>query len=152
MRRISSKLTRWHKKGFPIFWVLFCGVFVVIAIDGALAGKLPFGVVMIPAGMIAFMFILRWILGISQSLDEVYVSDDIVIVRKNHVEDSFPITNIINVSGEMGNPQRITLTLREPCRFGREIVFLPPHHWWPFCRHPLVEELIRRSRPLPVDG
>lgn len=153
MRRISSKLTWWHKKGFPIGWVLYCSVFVVGAIGGWLGGNLPFPVVLIPLSMIVFMFILQWMLGIVQSLDEVFLSDDQVLVRKNSIEDSFPITNIINVAAcWMSHPESITLTLREPCRFGREIVFLAPHRWWSFpLQHPLAEELIRLAHGLPIE-
>lgn len=154
MRRISSALTWWHKKGFPIAWVLFCSIFVLIAVREALNGKLPFPVVLIPIGLIAFMFILGWCLKLFQLLDEVFLSEDTVVVRKKDAEDSFPITNIINVTAsEMSNPETITLTLREACRFGRELVFLPPLRWWPFPRrHPLADELIRRSHGLSVDA
>jgi hypothetical protein len=45
------------------------------------------------------------------------------------------------------NPPRVTLTLRTPSRFGKEITFSPPASMNPFNafkKSPVVDELIQR--------
>ncbi len=56
------------------------------------------------------------------------------------------LTDIINVGyTQFVNPPRITLTLRQPGRFGREVSFSPPQSFLaPFARNKLASELIER--------
>ncbi|MCI0379863.1 MAG: hypothetical protein L0215_19960 [Gemmataceae bacterium] len=91
---------------------------------------------------------MRWF--VWSLIDQVWLAGEELIVRNRGDEDRFPVTNIINVEASLGNPERITLILREPCRFGREILFIPPTRWWPLSRHPLADELIRRINKLPA--
>jgi hypothetical protein len=42
------------------------------------------------------------------------------------------------------NPPRITLTLRYPCRFGKDMTFSPLARLNPFSKNPIAEELIER--------
>lgn len=152
MRRISSPWTWWYKRGFPILWFGFLALCVLLVALAAPGQQAPPEMVLVPAGMALFGYVLmRWL--VFPLADEVYLSDDLVIVRSGAEEDSFPITNIINVeSSRMMHPERITLTLREPCRFGREVVFSPPTRWGlALTRHPLADELIRRANGLPAD-
>ena len=145
MRQISSKLTVGYKLVFPIVWFGSLAAFVVVAISGALNRQF----LLIPLAMAIFgYFLMRWLL--LPLVDEVYLSEDRLILRNRGDEDSFPVTNIVNVvASMMTNPERITLTLRSPCRFGHEIVFCPPYRWWHFTRHPFAEELIRLAHSLP---
>ena len=96
-------------------------------------------------GMAAFgYFLMRWL--VFPLADEVLIEDDEIIVKNRGQEDRFPITNIMNVEASLFvNPERVVLMLKEPCGFGREIVFSPPTRWLHFSRHPIAEELIRRA-------
>jgi hypothetical protein len=77
-------------------------------------------------------------------VDEMYLGQDELIVRNGGEEERVPLSNVINVNATvMTNPERITLTLREPSKFGKEIVFEPPLRFWHFGRHPLAAELIQ---------
>src|SRR5437763_1307724 len=127
MRRISSTLTWWFKRAFPIYMFRFLALFELIAILGALAQQpVPVPFLLVPVVMAVFGYLMmRWL--VFPLVDEVYLADDEVIVRNRGEETSFPVTNIINVeSSRMTSPERITLTLREPCSFGQEIAFCPP--------------------------
>jgi hypothetical protein len=42
------------------------------------------------------------------------------------------------------NPERVTLALREPGRFGKEITFSPARRFLAFARSPVINELIER--------
>lgn len=151
MRRISSSLTWWHKKGFPAFWFGFLALFTVIWIPGIFLQQVPAPTLLVPVGMAVFGYLLmRWL--VFPLLDEVWLEGDQIVVRNRGEEDRFPIANIINVQAELFvNPERIVLMLKEPCKFGREIVFSPPFRWWHLRRHPLADELMRRVHHIDDD-
>jgi hypothetical protein len=51
-------------------------------------------------------------------------------VRFGPDEERIPLTDVINVGyTQFVNPPRITLTLRQPGRFGREVSFSPPRRF-----------------------
>jgi hypothetical protein len=138
MRRLSSTMTVFYKVFFPILWIGFTVVFTarVAIVAGAPA--------VIPAAIGLVVLFLNWWLT-APFADAVWLThDDEVIVRKGGHEDRFPFRNVDHVdSWYYVNPERITLVLEEPCRFGREVAFLPPVTIrLPFTRHPLADELI----------
>lgn len=94
--------------------------------------------------MIAFGYILmRWL--VFPLADEVWIDGVDMVVRNNGYEERFPVTNILHVKLSLfRNPERITLTLKEPCAFGRKIAFMP-RCCFGILRHPIVEELILRA-------
>jgi hypothetical protein len=145
MRRISSTWTWWYKKAFPVIWFGFLGLFTLVWIPGVVQQQVSPATLLIPLGMAAFGYLVMRRLVFSL-VDEVWIENDDIVVRNGDQEDRFPITHIINVEAPLFvNPERIVLTLSEPCLFGREIAFSPPYRWWPLSRHPLAEELIRRA-------
>jgi hypothetical protein len=79
--------------------------------------------------------------------DEVWDEGDALRVRFGHDEERIPLADIINVSyAGVTNPPRITLTLRSPGRFGREVTFSPQQSFLSplFRPNPLVSDLIAR--------
>lgn len=154
MRRISSKWTWWWKSVFPALWYGFLIFATVASLIGAKApgnqANPPIPLLLaIFVGMGVFGYVLtRWL--IFPLMDEVYLADDHLLVRNRGEEDTIPLDNVVNVEGSvMMSPERITLTLREPSRFGREIIFCPPFRWWTLTRHPLADELMRLVHKLP---
>ena len=82
-------------------------------------------------------------------MDEVYLDGDDLVILNEGGEDRFPLANIVNVDDtQFVNPERITLTLRHASRFGGEVVFTPTKRLWPFGKHPVAKELIRRAHGL----
>lgn len=147
-RRISSSSTWWHKRAFPLIWFAFLGVFIVGMTPLAMMGKFPAPMLVMPVAMMAFGYYLfralLWPLA-----DEVWWDGDELVVRNGGDEEWIAIDNVVNIdSTPFVNPEQVRLTLREPCRFGREIVFMPPMRFWPFGRHPLVRELMQRVHRL----
>ena len=60
-------------------------------------------------------------------------------------EERIALKNIINVGfSTMTNPERVTLTLREPCSLGKEVTFNPPRRFLTLSRSPIIGELIER--------
>ena len=105
-------------------------------------------VLIIPALLAIFGYLMmRWL--VFPLADEVFLDGDMVLVRKDGIAARFPVRQIINVEASMmTNPERITLTLREPCELGREIVFTPTFRFHLFSRHPVTEELIGMANGL----
>lgn len=150
MRRISSKMTWWNKKAVPTLWFGFLAVFTCFWIPAVLQGQVPAFTLLGPIGMAVFAYLLMRAL-VFCLVDEVWLDGDDVIVRNRGEEDRFPIANIANVDcAFLTNPERITLTLRTPTHFGREIAFSPPQRLFPFGRHPIARELVARIHGLDV--
>ena len=146
-KRISSRNTAFLKRVFPILWFGIIALFIAVALLGARHGPSPPAVVYVaPVLVLAFGYFLirRLVLDLA---DEVYDEGDALRVRFGSDEERIPLANIINVSyAGLTNPQRITLTLRTPGRFGRQVTFSPPRKLFGslFADNPLVNELIER--------
>jgi hypothetical protein len=152
MRKLSSGMTFWHRRVFPVFWFGFLTLWTVCAALLSRKAGPPLFVFFIPAVMAVFgYFLMRWL--VFPLADEVFLDEDEMIVRKNGKEVRFPVRQIMNVdSSMMTNPERITLTLREPTELGREIVFSPTFRFHLFSRHPIAEELIARANGFEPKG
>jgi hypothetical protein len=152
MRKISSRLTFWYRRVFPVFWFGFLALWTMFATLWPGRGHPPLFVLFFPAVMaLAGYLMMRRLL--FPLADEVFLDGDEVIVRKNGKEIRFDVRQIINVdSSTLRSPQRITLTLRKPSELGREILFCPKYRFLLFSRHPTAEELIAKSNGLEWTG
>lgn len=78
-------------------------------------------------------------------VDEVWDAGDALIVKSKNQEERISLSEIMNVSySPIINPPRVTLTLRRPGRFGREVTFPAPIRLVPFSKSPIVDKLIDR--------
>lgn len=144
MKRISSS-TFFLKRIFPVIWFGFLAFFVITAFLGHPSGNtlpLPFFIVPIVMGVFGYLLLKKLVFDLA---DEVSDAGDFLVVRFGKVEDHIALANIINVSySVMTNPPRVTLTLRQSGRFGKEVSFSPPISWVPFSKSPIIIELIER--------
>src|SRR4029077_6714029 len=78
--------------------------------------------------------------------DEVFDEGDALRARFGSDEERGGLNDIISAGyTQFVNPPRITLPLRQPGRFGREVSFCPPQSLFaPFVRNKLASELIER--------
>jgi hypothetical protein len=146
MKRISSKWTFFYKRVFPVWWFGFIVFFALSAIllrgSGSWAPLFP--VLIAAMGMAIFGYVLFRTL-LFDLVDEVWDDNDALVVKNAGVEERVTLKNVVNVGfSTMITPERITLTLREPCRLGKEFTFMPPARLWPFGRNRIVGELIER--------
>jgi hypothetical protein len=125
--------------------VWFLGLFLIGGTVAMAAKKEVYiQFLIIPALMGAFGFFIMKQL-VFDLVDELWDDGDALVVKNKGREERIALKNIINVShSSFTNPPRITLTLREPCAFGRDITFSPPTKLLPFARHPIASELIER--------
>ena len=148
MRKISSSWTWWYKQVVPVIWFGFLAVFTCVWIPAVVRREVPAFTLLVPIGLAAFGYVIMRQLVFSL-VDEVWIDGDDLVVRNRGEEARIPIADIVNVdSWGMSNPERIVLTLRTPSRFGGEIAFAPPMRLWPFSRHPVATELMRRAHRL----
>jgi hypothetical protein len=144
MKRISSRTTFFTKRVFPVIWFGFLVLFVASTLSKKSSGGLPVAFFIMPAFMAAFgYFIMKKL--VFDLADEVFDAGDALVVRFGSEQERIPLSEIINVSySYMVNPPRITLTLRTPGNFGKEVSFSPPTTFVPFAKSPIVADLIER--------
>lgn len=128
-------------------WFGLLLVFLLVCWSGARDGRpipLFFMVFPVVMGVIGYFIMKKMIFDL---VDEVYDFGEYLVVKNNNEEDKVLLSNIRNVSySYLINPKRVTLSLREPILFGKEISFSPPVMMTlnPFQKNPLIEELIER--------
>lgn len=145
MQRISSQSTFFFKRIFPVIWFGFLAVLVIGALSSRTSGEdLPLPVFIVPVFMaITGYFVMKKL--VFDLADEVSDAGDCLVVRFRNEEERIPLSDIANISySYWSSPARVTLTLRTPCRFGKEVSFSPPQSFWPFAQSPIVSELIER--------
>ena len=142
MRPLSSTLTSFYKRVVP----LIGGAASLLLLIGGIAGA-------IQANQPAFFFfpfllttvwLLFWWYLLRPLVDSVWLDDADLVIRNGDLEERIVFGSIVTVEGSyFTNPERITITLREPGPFGDTIVFLPPKRYFrlPFTSHPLAGEL-----------
>jgi hypothetical protein len=146
MRRISSRMTFWYKRMFPIFWFGFLVLFIAVpwTVNRGPAQALPTMFFVVPALLGVFGFFLMKKL-VFDLVDEVFDDGDALVVRNRDMEDRIALSNIVNVSySQFVNPPRVTLLLRNPSLFGERVSFCAPTRFNPFSSSPVIDDLIRR--------
>jgi len=147
MTRISSRMTFFYKRIFPVLMLGFLLLFISMMISAARSSANPppaFLFIIILAFVVALCFFIYKKL-IFDLVDEVCDDGDALIVRGKGQEDRIPLSNIINVGyTQFVNPPRVTLWLRTPGLFGDRVSFNPPASFSPFAVNPIVEELVGR--------
>jgi len=146
MRLVSSRMTFFNKRVFPMVWFGFLIVFIGLSLfTGAgrnAASPLPF--LIVPALMIVFgYYIMRKL--VFDLADEVWDDGDSLVVKNGGQEQRIALSDIKNVSySPFINPPRVTLLLRRPTIFGDEITFAAPVRLVPFSKSPVITDLIER--------
>ena len=145
MNRISSRLTFLTKRVFPTLWFGILGVIFLAGIVGTSFGRdMLVQFLIIPVAMGAFGYFLMKNL-VFDLVDEVWDTGSDLLVKNKGREARIALSDIINISYSVAtSPQRVTLTLRQPSGFGKEITFAAPTTWVPFAKSRIIENLIQR--------
>ena len=145
MTKISSSLTWFNKRVFPLLWFGLLVFFVAVTTLVGGGKKDPlFLVIPIVMSVIGFFVMKKFVWDL---VDEVYDCGDFLLVRNRGDEATIPLSTIMNVSASTNqNPPRITLRLVEPSTFGNEIAFSPISGFTlnPFAKNRIAEDLIVR--------
>jgi len=144
--RISSRQTFFMKRVFPAIWFGMVIIITVTAAFGMTASHQMQPVFfLIPAFMLVVGYYLMKSL-VFGLMDEVWDASSELVIKNHGEEARIPLANIINISFMwITNPNIITLRLRQPCRFGKEVMFCPKGmYFFPFSKNPIAEQLIER--------
>jgi hypothetical protein len=146
MKRISGSIF-FMKYMFPVFWFGFVGSFLVIVLftERSEGGWFLFAII-VPTimGILGYSMMKKMVWDLA---DEVLDAGNALVIRFGKEQEMIPLAEIVNVSYcYMMSPARVTLTLRQPCRFGSEISFATPQRFSfvPFPKSSEIAELIRR--------
>ena len=157
LKRLSSKWTFFYKKVFPVLWFGIAAVFLALAVFALLHEGMQLSPPLIAAFAAPLVILLVGYvvmnLLIFDLLDEVWDGGDHLVFVNDGQRASVPFSNIINVNEIcFMNPPRITLLLRDPCPFGREVSFSPVRQrfFLKFMRHhsKIGEDLLERVHHL----
>ncbi len=145
MEPISSRMTFYYKRIFPLFWFgLLAFMAVTIVASSGRKGSPPLFVLAF-LGFMALMgvFIMKKL--VWDLADEVLDAGDALVIRRGGEQERVPLSDIINVSYAWAQgPPRVTLSLRTAGKFGNEISFAAPQRFVPFSKSPVIVDLIQR--------
>jgi hypothetical protein len=149
MRRISSGMTFFYKRIFPIIWFGFLVLLITVPLIAPLIGVSTFDsprdFFIVPVIMIfvGYFFMKKLFFDL---VDEVLDAGDALVIRNGHLEERVALSDIMNVGyAQFMNPPRVTLSLRNPSKFGDRVSFCAPVSLMPsFSTNPIIDELIKR--------
>ena len=153
MRRISSRTTFFLKRVFPVIWFGMLAFITVVALDAMTGTNHYQPLVFIWLLIMAILGYLIMKKLIFDLVDEVWDNGDELLVKNSHKVVRVPLSDIVNISyAGYTSPPRVTLSLRQPCRFGKQITFCPQGiHVFPFSSNPVANELRERVGALRMD-
>jgi hypothetical protein len=146
MRRISSKMTFFYKRIFPVFWFGFLILLITIPLffGGMPDGPTPFPFLIVPLIMFGFgYFVMKKL--VFDLVDEVWDDGETLLIKNRGEEERVAFRDIKKVSySTVINPPRVTLSVRQPTIFGDQIAFVAPVRFVPFTTSPIINDLIER--------
>jgi len=142
-----SRSTLLYKRLFPVFWFGFLAFIVATGFTHGPMAAEQWIFLLIPCflAVVGVVIMRRFIWDL---MDEVHDGGDYLLVRKGSEEERIALSNIMNVNVTLHmNPQRITLRLVKPGRFGPEISFTPVTRFGfnRFAKNPVAEDLMVRA-------
>jgi hypothetical protein len=146
MPLMSSRMTFFYKRIFPVIWFGFLAAFFLLALIQGLAADsiviLPFLVVPVVLAIVGYQFMKRMAFNLA---DEVLDLGDALLVRSGGQEERIALADIKNVNFfPYMSPPQVTLSLRRLSVFGDTIVFCAPMRMMPLSPNPIIEKLIDR--------
>ena len=145
MSLISSSLTFYYKRVFPVIWIGGCiliGGLGIYAGQSKGSGLFPLAIVMPIIFMFGVYFMKKYVFDL---VDEVLDDGDALVVRNSGQEQRIALADITNVSyAAMTSPPRVVLSLRHPTIFGDQVAFCAPVQIMTFSQSPVIIDLIKR--------
>jgi hypothetical protein len=130
----------------PAFWIAFVVLLGVVLMPAHMWERDPLYLVGPLLAVVVLAVGYRRMT--SDLVDEVRDGGHFLMVRKGDVEDRIALADILHINADsMSYPDRLTLRLQTPGRFGDQIDFLVGKSRWPLDPRPskaIVESLIQR--------
>jgi hypothetical protein len=143
---MSSKMTFFYKRVFPVIWFGFLAAFFLIGLVKSRAGdpisNLPSLIIPVVMAILGYQIMKKMAFNL---VDEVFDLGDALLVRNGGQEERIALADIKNVNFfPYMSPPQVTLSLRRPSVFGDTIVFCAPARLMPLSPSPTIEKLIDR--------
>jgi hypothetical protein len=139
MRPVSSKMTFFYKRVFPVIW--FGVVLLLIAIG--LLSNVPFLIAALLMAVFGYWIMKKMML--FTLADAVLDAGDALVVRSGGQEERIALSDIKNVNyTPYMNPPLVTLSVRRHTVFGDTVAFCAPASIVPLYSSPVIHDLIDR--------
>jgi hypothetical protein len=149
MKIISSGAIRVSAIVSGILGLTVLAILMIVLIASGRAARQP-----LLMGPPIFLAVFGWLVmrkTVWNVVDEVLDGGDFLLVKKGNIEERIALSNISKVKGAaFWRPQKVTLSLSNPCKLGSEVSFNPSKQFWLMqgMESPIVEELRGRlGRP-----
>jgi hypothetical protein len=140
MRPVSSKMTFFYKRVFPVIW--FGAVLLLIAIG--LLSNVPFLIAALLMAVFGYWIMKKMML--FTLADAVLDVGDALVVRSGGREERIALSDIKNVNyTPYMNPPLVTLSVRRHTVFGDTVAFCAPASIVPLYSSPVIHDLITAS-------
>jgi hypothetical protein len=146
MPLMSSRMTFFYKRVFPVIWFGFLAAFFLIGLVKSRAGdpisNLPSLIIPVVMAILGYQIMKKMAFNL---VDEVFDLGDALLVRNGGQEERIALADIKNVNFfPYMSPPQVTLSLRRPSVFGDTIVFCAAARLMPLSPSPTIEKLIDR--------
>ena len=142
MPLISSKMTFFYKRIFPIIWFGSMAIFALFVLLNGPDQDLSALIVPVLMAIIGYWFMKKLVFNL---VDQVFDVGDALLVRNGDREERIALADIKNVNySPYINPPQVTLSLRRPTVFGDTIAFCAPFRIMPLSSSPIIDRLVDR--------
>ena len=146
MRLVSSKMTFFYKRLFPVIWFGFLLLLIAVRLFSASRDSqdsiIPFLSVVLGMAVFSYWFMKKVMFNLA---DEVLDAGDALVVRSSGQEERIALSDIKNVNySPYMYPPQVTLSVRRHTVFGDTIALCAPVSIVPLWSSPVILDLIDR--------
>src|SRR5262249_14271737 len=141
MRPVSSKMTFFHKRVFPVIWFGFLLLLFAFGLFST-SPDILFLIVLLLMAVFGYWFLKKVMFNLA---DGVLDAGDALVVRSGGQEERIALSDIKNVNySPYRYPPQVTLSVRRHTVFGDTIAFCAPVSIMPLWSSPVILDLIDR--------
>jgi hypothetical protein len=146
MRPVSSKMTFFYKRVFPVIWFGFLTLFIAFGVFSTSRGSqyliIPFLIVPLLMAVFGYWIMKKVVFNLA---DAVLDAGNALVVRSGGQEERIALSDIKNVNySPYMSPPQVTLSVRRHTVFGDTVSFCAPVSIAPFWSSPVIHDLIDR--------
>jgi hypothetical protein len=139
MRPVSSKMTFFYKRVFPVVWF---GFLLLLIAFGLFSASTSFLIAALLMGVFGYWMMKKVMFNLA---DVVLDAGDALVVRSGGQEERIALSDIKNVNySPYMYPPQVTLSVRRHTVFGDTVAFCAPVSILPLWSSPVIDDLIDR--------
>ena len=149
MKKISSGLTFFYKRVFPIAWLGFIVIYEFVVLGCLFMNKMPMekGIIFMVLPLLMFIAGLCFFSKLFWNLmDEVYYDEMSLLIKNGNESICIPFCEIKEINYKNSRPPRIEVILNKKTVMGNALYFVPPVRIIAFSKHPDIEAFFEKLR------